>query len=197
MNHLESVSADTRIRILDEAERLFRVYGYSKTTVADIADAADMSPSNVYRFFSSKSAINEAICERLTMAQEVKLRALASLPLSASERLRRLASEIYRHTVETYLDEKKVHEMVVVALEEQWGTVQAHLIRVTQIIEDIIRDGIGTGEFRVEDPNLAARCVHAAFAPLSHPTMVAQCINFENKPRPEELAEFVVRALRA
>ncbi len=197
MNNPELATADTRIRILEEAERLFRVYGYSKTTVADIAQATNMSPSNVYRFFPSKSAINEAICERLLTAQILKLREIASLPLSASERLKRMATELYRHTVETYLDDKKVHEMVVVALEEQWSTIQAYLIQMMQVIEDIVRDGIKTSEFRVQDTQFAARCIHAVFAPLTHPTLVAQCFKFEEKARPEELAEFAIRALKA
>jgi len=70
----------TRDRILAEAERLFRVYGYSKTTVADIAEACRMSPANVYRFFASKSAINNAICERIIAEDEAALIGISRLP---------------------------------------------------------------------------------------------------------------------
>ena len=55
---------DTRTALLETAERLFREVGYGKTTVADIAEAVGMSSANVYRFFPSKSAINNAICDR-------------------------------------------------------------------------------------------------------------------------------------
>ena len=55
---------DTRDRIMDVADRLFRQVGFAKTTVADIAAELDMSPANVYRFFASKNAIVEAICRR-------------------------------------------------------------------------------------------------------------------------------------
>jgi AcrR family transcriptional regulator len=55
----------TRSRIVATAERLFREIGYQKTTVADIAKSLKMSPANVYRFFDSKKAINEAVAERL------------------------------------------------------------------------------------------------------------------------------------
>ena len=68
---------ETRDRILVEAMRLFKVYGYSKTTVADIADACRMSPANVYRFFTSKSAINNAICERFIADDEAALVAIS------------------------------------------------------------------------------------------------------------------------
>jgi AcrR family transcriptional regulator len=45
---------DTRERIMETAETLFRRLGYSKTAVADIASELGMSPANVYRFFPSK-----------------------------------------------------------------------------------------------------------------------------------------------
>ena len=80
-------SLETRKRILAEAERLFRLYGYTKTTVADIAEACRMSSANVYRFFASKSDINNAICERVIAGDEDALVAIARLRLPASDRL--------------------------------------------------------------------------------------------------------------
>src|SRR3979411_3296461 len=53
---------DTRARIMEAAEALFRRLGFAKTAVADIAAELGMSPANVYRFFPSKNAIVEAIC---------------------------------------------------------------------------------------------------------------------------------------
>ena len=62
MNALpKTKSDDTRDRIMDVADRLFRQLGFAKTTVADIAAELDMSAANVYRFFASKNAIVEAI----------------------------------------------------------------------------------------------------------------------------------------
>jgi len=55
---------DTRARIMAAAEGLFRRLGFAKTAVADIAGELGMSPANVYRFFPSKNAIVEAICQR-------------------------------------------------------------------------------------------------------------------------------------
>jgi AcrR family transcriptional regulator len=50
-----------RQRIVQAAIRLHRQIGFKKTTVADIARGASMSPANVYRFFASKQAIEEAV----------------------------------------------------------------------------------------------------------------------------------------
>ena len=42
---------DTRERIMEAAEALFRRLGFAKTAVADIAAELKMSPANIYRFF--------------------------------------------------------------------------------------------------------------------------------------------------
>lgn len=188
---------DTRARILREAERLFRHFGYSKTTVADIADACRMSSANVYRFFASKSQINEAICDRIMSDLEGQMHRIASANLPASERLTKFIELTARYTVETSIQEKKVHDMFVVAMEEQWGSIQRHLQVTTAMIADIIASGIASGEFRPQDPYRAAKCVHSSLAGLKHPVVVAQCRNEPDMASPAEMAAFILSALKA
>ncbi len=188
---------DTRTRILIEAERLFRHFGYAKTTVADIADACRMSSANVYRFFASKSQINEAICDRIISDLEGRLHRIAAADIPASERLTKFIELTAHHTVETYVHEKKVHDMVVVAMEQQWGSIGRHLQATTAIIADIIASGVASGEFRRQDPYRAAKCVHSALAAFSHPVVVAQCRNEPDMASPAEMAAFILSSLKA
>src|ERR1700693_3507359 len=53
----------TRKRILSEALRLFKRDGYEQTTVEAIAEAAEISPRTLYRYFPSKDLI---LLDRLT-----------------------------------------------------------------------------------------------------------------------------------
>jgi AcrR family transcriptional regulator len=187
---------ETRKRILAEAERLFKVYGYSKTTVADIAEACRMSPANVYRFFESKSAINNALCERMLGEIDEALGAIARLPLAASERLKRFIIELNRWSTENLIDKKKVHEMVMVAMDERWEAIRAHIQRVTELLATIIEDGITRGEFRQQDARHAAKCASTAFAPLCHPVLLAQRIDDPDKATASEMADFIISALK-
>ena len=77
---------DTRARIMETAEALFRRLGFAKTAVADIAAELGMSPANVYRFFPSKNAIVEAICQRCLSELEDKAWAVARSRGPAAER---------------------------------------------------------------------------------------------------------------
>ena len=56
--------------------------------MADIARTLKMSPANVYRFFDSKKAINEAVLERLIGEVEALISEIADRPgLDATARL--------------------------------------------------------------------------------------------------------------
>ncbi len=201
MNELVSLSPDSSrqenvTRILDSAERLFRHYGYGKTTVADIARDLGMSTANIYRFFASKTEIHQAICGRMLELSYKLALDTSRLPISASERLRRYIHAQYKMTVEAMLDEKKVHEMVVVAIERDWHVIEKHIDRIHDVIAGIIRDGIEAGEFVEQDPVVASRCFGAATVNLCHPQMVAQCLAKENRASPDDLIEFAIRALK-
>jgi AcrR family transcriptional regulator len=53
----ERKKTKTRFAIQQEALRLFREQGYQATTVEQIAEAAEVSPSTVFRYFPTKDAL--------------------------------------------------------------------------------------------------------------------------------------------
>ncbi|MCK1296834.1 hypothetical protein IVB37_01540 [Bradyrhizobium sp. 37] len=72
----------------------------------------------------------------------------------------------------TLLREKHMHDLIVVATEENWPVIKAHTEQMAAIFESIIREGIVTGEFEVEDAADAARAVNSAFVPFFHPILI-------------------------
>ncbi len=56
--------AERRQRILEAAERAFVRNGFHATTMQGVADEVAMSAGNLYRYFPSKEAIVEGLCER-------------------------------------------------------------------------------------------------------------------------------------
>ena len=55
--------AERRERIIEAAERAFVRNGFHAATMQHVADEAGMSPGNLYRYFPSKEAIVEGLCE--------------------------------------------------------------------------------------------------------------------------------------
>lgn len=60
----KSTNPDRERRILDAASRLIVQYGYDKTTVSDIAEAAGISKGAVYLHFDSKETLFDSLVKR-------------------------------------------------------------------------------------------------------------------------------------
>jgi TetR/AcrR family transcriptional regulator, repressor for uid operon len=67
--------AERHERILKAAERAFVRHGFHAATMQHVADEVGMSAGNLYRYFPSKEAIVEGLCE---IDQTGRARALAS-----------------------------------------------------------------------------------------------------------------------
>jgi len=190
----ESIETDTRERILVVAERLFRQIGYQKTTVADIAKELRMSPANVYRFFDSKKAIHEGVARVLMGEVEFEAQRIANMRGPAAGRLRELMKTVHRMNAERYVGDSKLHEMVAIAMEEDWDVCVAHIELITTTIGSVIAEGAAAGEFEVADVPLAATCACSGMIRFFHPQMIAQC---GNKPGPtvDQMIDFVIAGL--
>ncbi|MBR0693879.1 TetR/AcrR family transcriptional regulator [Bradyrhizobium lablabi] len=190
----EHIERDTRERILVVAERLFRQIGYQKTTVADIAKELRMSPANVYRFFESKKAIHEGVARGLMGEVEVEARRIARTPGPAAVRLRELMTTVNRMNTERYVGDSKLHEMVEIAMQEDWDVCVVHIECIASIIGEVIAQGVASGEFEAPDLQLASLCACTAMMRFFHPQMIAQCAN---KPGPtiDQMIDFVIAGL--
>jgi AcrR family transcriptional regulator len=187
---------ETRERILDVAEEHFRRIGYAKTAVADLAAALDMSPANIYRFFPSKSAINEAICRRLLDESEDIARKIAYGPEPAAEKLAILALEMHRFTKSRCTDERRLHDMVEVAMQENWSAIEAHMAEIIAVFAHVIGEGMARGEFRQGDAVAAATIIKQALTVVLHPTLIAQCSHLDLEHETKRLSQFLIKALQ-
>jgi AcrR family transcriptional regulator len=188
---------DTRARIMETAEALFRRLGFAKTAVADIAAELKMSPANFYRFFPSKNAIVEAICRRCLSEVEEKSWAVARSKGPADQRMERLFLEILAYHKENLLIEHRVNEIVVFAIEHMWDTIRAHKDVERNIIELILRDGVETGEFESIDPRATADVIFRLMVGFCHPMLVSEALEQGHDLEAEARASirFLLRAI--
>ncbi|OAF01780.1 TetR family transcriptional regulator [Bradyrhizobium centrolobii] len=190
----EHIEGDTRERILEVAERLFRQIGYQKTTVGDIAKELRMSPANVYRFFESKKAIHQAVARALMGEVELEAQRIVARPGPVLARFRELLTTINRMNTERYVGDSKLHEMVEIAMQEDWDVCVAHMECIASFMGQMIAQGVASGEFEAPDLQLASLCACTAMMRFFHPQMIAQCAT---KPGPtiDQMIDFVIAGL--
>jgi AcrR family transcriptional regulator len=171
----QAAAEATRCRVVDTAERLFRQFGYLKTTVGDIASELGMSPANIYRFFASKAAITEAVLQKVTSEAIEGARAVAAeTGLTAEEKLRRVIRICNGAICQRCLADNRMQAMVHAAIEQDWQVVRRHKAALREVTAGIIAEGVRTGEFDVADPDLAALCFQHAMMSSLHPVIVEQ-----------------------
>lgn len=68
---------ETRARLLDTAERVFREKGVSRTSLAEIAKQAGVTRGAIYWHFENKADLFNAMCDRATLPLEALMENMA------------------------------------------------------------------------------------------------------------------------
>ncbi len=193
---LRTRADDTRARIMETAEALFRRMGFAKTAVADIAGELGMSPANIYRFFASKNAIVDAICQRCLGELDERAWSVARSRGPAGGRLEQLVLQILAYHKANLISEQRVYDMVLVAIEQNWEAILAHKQAIRSAVELIVRDGIERGEFEKIDPRTTALMLMYSLVRYCHPVLIADALrdhDLESEAR--EQVRFLLRAI--
>ena len=195
MNIARRTSEETRQCILVAAWDLFRQLGFRKTTIADIADVLGMSSANIYRFFASKDALTQAICRNLLDGLTETVQAAAARPGSAADRIGAVLMILHRNHREQMTNQKRVHEVVAIAMEENWAAIAEFLGACDAVIADLVRQGQASGEFGPGDPTVLGKRTMDACAGILHPTLIAKCDADDLDANARGVVDFALRAL--
>ena len=186
-----------RQQILQAADQYFRLYGYRKTTLADIAKSIDLSTPYIYKFFESKQAIGEAMCWHCLSAVLSQIEQSIAGTNSPVEKLRRVFIGLERIAWQLASGEPKIHELVTASFEESWESVGRFRESIFEMIRKVITQGRNSGEFERKTPLEEASRAIAQMAELFyHPSFVKQV----GKSREEEalaVANVAIRSLTA
>lgn len=168
------MNADSiRDRILDATVEMLRRHGPAKTGVVDVARALDMSHSNVYKHFASKSALFDAVAERWlanVMAPLSKITADKKTP--APKRLKAWLRTLAETKRKKVLDDPELFAVYHSITENSHAVVAAHVAHLHEEIAEVLRDGVREGAWRVADVNKTASLILNATTRFHHPAMV-------------------------
>src|ERR1700741_1203545 len=179
-------AADTRELIIESAYGCFRKHGLQKTTIVDIAKAANVSRSTIYEYFSDKGAVLEACAEHASEQFYREMSKAMDRGTSLEEKLSRAAVFVTqaRRAIppEEYFDEEAISLLLTkdaaVLLRECVDFFAPHLSAaklIGEVRKDLDVEAAGEGFGRIlfslfstpsstmdmDDPEVAAEFVRA------------------------------------
>lgn len=191
-----STREQTRQRILAKADELVRHFGLTKTTVADIAAALGMSPANIYKSFSSKDAIIEAVAEQALAELKKTIDAAITAAPGALARVDGLALAVFRWQNQYIRHEPQMFQLLFTANAEHWNCVRDFKKFLLQKITEILEVGSKSGEFNISEVSATARVLVDCLAIVIEPTASPDPDNKLTQKRVHALVTFLGRALR-
>ncbi|WP_223543994.1 TetR/AcrR family transcriptional regulator [Pseudomonas sp. BF-B-28] len=187
---------DIRDQIVAAANEHFSQYGYSKTTVSDLAKAIGFSKAYIYKFFDSKQAIGEAICANC-LAEIVAAveQAINVEGLSPTERFRRLVKTVIATGVNLFFNDRKLYDIAAFAASESWPSTQAYDAQIKSFVSQIVREGREIGEFERKTPlDETVEAIHLALRPFVNPLLLQYNLDFVEEA-PMLTSNLILRSL--
>lgn len=185
-----------REQIIEQADAHFRLYGYRKTSVASLAKAIGVSSAYLYRFFDSKQAIGQAICHSVLAGLTTQLQAIVDSDLPAIERLRRYTATACTLSLELFLQEGRMHEVVIEALQNAWPPVALYEQQLLEQIATLVRRGRDSGDFERRTPlDEVAQGILEALTPCLHPVLLEMRPPAETRQGLHAATQLILRSL--
>jgi AcrR family transcriptional regulator len=150
-----------RLAILRAAARVFRRLGVSTTGMREIAEEADLSPGNLYYYFSGKDEILLFCQERTLERLGAAVKAARAVPGSWAGRLRSVLSG-HVHCMLDELEGSTAHLEVETLPEAMRAGVVRKRDAYERAVRALVAEGVDAGEFAPADPALVTRAMLGA-----------------------------------
>lgn len=165
----------TRTKILEAARDRFMHYGYSKTTMSEVARDCEMSAGNIYRFFASKLDIAEAMAEKFNAERFVHFKEISDKTTPAIARFFEFFFYALEETYTAIEEDAKILEIAEILRLERPVFFNQHLAEERVFLVKMLQDGMVSGAFRkLEDPNKTAEMMQAALMKFRFPQAYSQ-----------------------
>lgn len=139
----ERKKAKTRASIQQEALRLFREQGYEATTMEQIAEAAEVSQSTVFRYFPTKEELvasdeQDAFFIEAWRSQSADLPVLRALRQAIRETLEGLSPEEF--------GAQRDRGVLMVTVPELWAASLGNVTQTMRMITSLVSERTGRSE---------------------------------------------------
>ena len=143
----------TREKLIEVARQLFARKGIENTTMNDIANASEKGRRTIYTYFKNKREIYNAVVEKESEQLVTRLREVLATDLKPTEKLMSYIDKRFDIVVETVHHHQDTAMLRTLFIREVKRVERIRNLAVEkemEMLRQIIRDGLKTGEFDPE-----------------------------------------------
>lgn len=186
---------EVRDQVVAAATEHFRLYGYEKTTVSDLAKAIGFSKAYIYKFFESKQAIGEMICSNCLQQIHAEVRAAIDEVDSPPEKLRRMLKALVDACLRLLFQDRKLYDIAASAASERWPVTLVHESFIEQSVREILLLGRQSGDFERKTPlDETTRAICLTIRPYFNPLLLQYGLDTTDEA-PTLLSSLILRSL--
>lgn len=136
-----------RAALLEVVDDLIRKRGAVDISMTDLAAAAGMSPSNLYRFFDNKEALLEAVAERF-FAEKIRIMVeVTESDLPVQEKMYQYFARRYLATVEQYEAEPDLLKSYLEIGQQYFDVIRGYVDLGDHYLSLIVAEAMEQGYF--------------------------------------------------
>jgi AcrR family transcriptional regulator len=160
---------EVREAIVAVSRNIFSKFGFRKTTMDDIADAARKGKSSIYYYFSSKEEVFKAVVEKEASLIKVELLKVTNGDEDPREKLKQyiiVRMKAFNNMANFYNAIKSDflrHLEFIDTIRKKYDNEEVNMI------ENILKEGIDKNLFKVDNSLLAARAIVISMKGLEIP----------------------------
>lgn len=183
--------------LLRAAKDTFIKFGYSKTSMKDIAKACNRSKGLIYHYYKSKEEIFKIIVNREANSVIAEVKAHMRQFSDCEVRLK----ELLLFLQEVFTNQKRLHYKLFYELDEFMSQVadifDALFSDFASILTDIIKEGQAKKVFIDSDPQLLVDTIMTVLVKYAEPKSVIEYIKSVKDEGFEHLVPIIVRGILA
>ncbi|NOQ25439.1 MAG: TetR family transcriptional regulator [Bacteroidales bacterium] len=162
---------DFNQKIVSVAAQVFNRFGYKKTTMDEIAAELGKGKSSIYYYFKSKEEIFKAVVEKEANFLRAEVRKSFENVNDPKEQIKNYVltrMKAYKKVINfnnAMKDDILLHMDFVKKIRSRFDLYEIELLK------KILEDGVKSGEFAIEDPNMASIGIATALKGLEVPIL--------------------------
>lgn len=185
-----------RAQLLDVVEHMVQKRGAVSLTFADLAAEAGMSTANIYRFFTNKEALFEAVAERWFAPKIAIMEDVAAGDLPPRDKLFQFFVRRFRLMLANYHEDPELFASYMALGHEHEEIIRGYVDLGDHYLAMIVADAMDDGHFQGLSIDRAVSLINLMVLPFINPEQMMDLQHSVTEEKLEQIVDTILIGLR-